>query len=111
MRRIFTRNVGKFLTWCDVNNYYIALDQVKRTQAEANANAASGAGIANSLHTLGLAVDLLLYDANGNYLTDKASYQPLGDYWKTLDPLCRWGGDFTTRIDADHFSMEYNGIQ
>lgn len=111
MRLAFTANVTKFLTWCEVNNYSIAIDQVKRTQAEADLNAASGAGISNSLHLLGLAIDLLLYDKNGNYLTDKASYQPLGDYWKTLDPLNRWGGDFTTHIDSDHFSMTYNGIE
>jgi hypothetical protein len=111
MRKIFTRNLGKFLTWCDANNYHIAIDQVKRMQAEADANAASGAGISNSLHLLGLAADVLLYDAEGNYLTDSAAYKVLGDYWKTLDPLNRWGGDFTSRQDGNHFSMEYNGVE
>jgi len=49
----------------------------------------------------GSPVDLQLFK-DGVYLTDPAAYKIRGEYWKTLDPSCRWGGDFTT-VDADHF--------
>jgi hypothetical protein len=47
---------------------------------------------------------------DGVWLTDSASYQPLGDYWKTLDPDCAWGGDFT-KHDGDHFSLAWKGVR
>lgn len=89
-----------------------------RTKGEADANAASGAGIANSLHTLGLAVDLLLYK-NGVWQTDSAVYKDLGIWWKSFSAWHRWGGDFTTikdgkvvpKPDGNHFSIEHNGVK
>lgn len=110
MRTVFTNNIARLLTWADVIGLKLALDQVKRTQAEADANAATGTGISNSLHLIGLAADILQYDQDGHYLGDTASYKALGDHWKSLDPLNRWGGDFAKQ-DGNHFSMTYNGVQ
>ena len=60
-----------------------------------------------SLHYLGLANDLALY-IDGVYAKDTESYRWLGDYWKALDPDCRWGGDFKNP-DGNHFSMTFGG--
>ena len=57
-----------------------------------------------SLHYSGCAGDVLLYDADDNYVTDSRGYSELGAYWKTLHPLCRWGGDFKSK-DYNHFSF------
>lgn len=54
----------------------------------------------DSLHYSGCAGDLLLYDAKG-YVTDTKTYQPLGEYWESLDPNCKWGGRWG---DGNHFS-------
>lgn len=64
-------------------------------------------GARTSLHTVRLAIDLNLF-RNGIYLEDTDSFKPLGDYWKTLHPLARWGGDFG---DGGHFSIEHNGVR
>lgn len=85
-----------------------AVDQVKRTQAEANANAASGAGISNSLHLSGLAADVLLY-RDGQYLDKTEDYKQLGEYWEQLHPLARWGGRFK-KPDGNHFSITHGGV-
>lgn len=78
-----------------------------RVPAQAAANAASGAGIVNSLHIQRLAVDLQLFKAGG-YDTDVSDYKQFADYWLTLDPLCAAGYYFHT-VDADHFSLTYQG--
>ncbi len=37
-------------------------------------------------------------------------YKVLGDKWKTMHSLARWGGDFR-RADGGHFSLEHNGVK
>ena len=64
-------------------------------------------GIRASVHRLGLAMDLNLFK-DGSYCASKEDYQSFGEFWKGLDPLARWGGDFD---DADHFSFEHNGVK
>ena len=57
-----------------------------------------------SLHELGLAQDIVLYQkSDGTYITEGTGYIDLGEFWKSLDPLCKWGGDFVMK-DYDHFS-------
>lgn len=93
----FALAAGFDLTW----------GETYRTPAQAALDAAKHIGIAHSLHCDRLAVDFQLFK-DGAYLTDPAAYKFMGDYWKTLDPACRWGGDFTT-VDADHFSLTWQG--
>lgn len=89
--------------------YEVKGEELKRTQQQADANAASGAGIVHSLHLLSLAIDLSLF-TDGNYLDGGQAYADLGAFWKTLDPDCCWGGDFT-KPDQDHYSITYQGIK
>jgi len=110
-RVIFTAHLADFLEWAAVQNgYRLAIDQVKRTQAEASKNAESGAGISNSLHLDGLACDLLLYDLNGSYLKDSPSYETLGLQWERSYPLACWGGRFA-KPDGGHFSHAFRGVK
>ncbi len=46
-----------------------------------------------SLHQDRLAGDLNLF-IKGVYQTKTEAYEPLGKYWNTLHPGCRWGGDW-----------------
>jgi len=59
----------------------------------------------NSLHYERLAVDMNLF-VNNVYITgDDPVWHLLGDFWKSLHPLCRWGGDIVKKMDYNHFSM------
>ena len=107
-QRLFARCVGLLIGWAYKNGYELTFGDAFRSPEQAAANAASGKGISNSLHCKRLAVDLNLF-IDGKYMTDSASYKPLGEYWKTLDPLCRWGGDFK-RPDGNHFSITHEGV-
>lgn len=99
----FALSKGYALTW----------GQTTRTDAEAQANAAAGSGIARSLHIDRLAIDLNLF-RGGDWLQTSEDHAELGAYWKTLHPLCRWGGDFKDskgrpKPDGNHYSLEYQG--
>lgn len=106
-RVAFTWQVARLLVQATKWGYEPALDEVKRDPRVAVLNAQSGKGIAESVHLLGLAVDLLLY-RDGKYLTDSEDYRRLGSWWKAQHPLARWGGDFK-RVDGNHFSFTWNG--
>ena len=102
--------VAKLIEFAYAQGYTLTAGEMYRSPEQAALNAQHGTGIANSLHILRLAVDLQLFK-DGTYLTDPVAYQPLGDYWKTLDPACAWGGDFVHLVDADHFSLSGGGIR
>ena len=77
----------------------------------------------NSLHYIGLAADLNLF-VNGYYLTNYSEqfkvvdpirkiatgpqWLSIGEKWKSMHSLCRWGGDFASR-DYNHFSLLHEG--
>lgn len=78
-----------------------------RSPAKAEENAASGIGIANSLHTLKLAVDLNIFIADKMCDTFE-DFRPVGEYWESLGGS--WGGRFKNQ-DCDHFSLSFNGVR
>jgi hypothetical protein len=106
---LFVKLIGTFIEWVYQNGYELTFSEAYRSPQEAALDAQTGAGIANSLHTQRLAIDLNLF-RNGVLLASVDDYRPLGDYWKGMHELARWGGDFS-RPDADHFSLTYNGIE
>lgn len=116
-QRLFAQLIGELLVWCYDNDYEVTFGEAYRTPEQAALNAKTGAGISNSLHTKRLAVDVNLFldtTKGGDedvYQANSEAYKPLGDYWKTLHPLCRWGGDFKSRPDGNHFSMEHEGVK
>ena len=64
-------------------------------------------GMENSNHTRRLAMDYNLFK-DGEYLTETEDHRVLGEFWKTLHPLARWGGDFD---DGNHYSFEWEGYK
>lgn len=72
------------------------------------ANALIG-GHPNSNHTRKLAIDLDLF-RDGEYLTESSDHEPLGVFWESLHPECRWGGRFSNP-DGNHYSLEFEGMK
>jgi hypothetical protein len=108
-RCLFTSLVARLILLVEMMpGYELALSEVKRSQAQANANAAAGTGISNSLHLDSLAADFDLY-INGAYQPASSAHEPIGKLWKSLHPLCRWGGDFKPSPDGNHYSTEWQG--
>lgn len=115
-QRLFVQLVGQLITWAYANDYEFTFGEALRSQAQANANAAAGKGISNSLHLKKLAIDFNLFvdtTPGGDediYATDSEAHRELGTYWKSLHPLCRWGGDFS-KPDGNHYSLEHEGVK
>ena len=109
-QRLFAKLLGEFLVWIYTQpGYEVVGGDWHRTQAQAVSNASLGVGILHTLHMLSLACDLSFF-LHGVYQRDSGPYRPLGEKWKSMHPLCRWGGDFT-RQDGGHFSMEHEGVR
>lgn len=105
---LFTRLQAEFQTWCFENGYEIIEAESFRPRWVAEEYARQGKGIKNSVHTKKLARDIFRMK-DGTITWNTEDYRPLGEKWKSMHPLNRWGGDFRNR-DAVHFSMEHNGV-
>jgi hypothetical protein len=79
-----------------------------RSEWEATRLAKAGLGIKASLHTMRLADDYMLFDAQGTYFTSTQDHYPIGIWWEKQDPAARWGGRFG---DGNHYSFAYKGLK
>ena len=68
-----------------------------------------GYGHKNSNHKRRLALDINLFK-EGEYQDESEDHRELGEYWKTLDSACCWGGDFPVP-DGNHYSISYRGMR
>ncbi len=109
----FAYALGQLLVWAYEHQLPVRGGEWMRTPDAAALNAKQGDGISTSLHIDKLAVDLNRV-INGVLSNDPKDYKPLADYWKTLHPDARWGGDFKPTVarpygDIYHFSLTYGG--
>jgi hypothetical protein len=101
---IFCVNVAILVLHINASGYSCTFGEAYRTPEQAALNAKKGIGIANSLHCKRLAIDLNLFK-DGVYCADVESWRPFGEYWKGLNTLNRWGGDWKSG-DANHLEMQ-----
>ncbi len=109
-QKIFTLNIARLIVWTYNEGWTLTFAEAYRTPEQAAINAKKGSGIKRSLHIVRLAVDFNLFK-DGKWLQQTEDFAPLGAVWKRLHPLNRWGGDFKSRPDGNHFSMEHEGVQ
>ena len=104
----FVLMVARLIEMADRCGYALTFGEAWRSPEEAARLAKAGLGIAKSLHTQRLAVDLNLF-IDGKYQTTTEAYRPLGEWWEaqsTSEITCAWGGRFG---DGNHFSVEHGG--
>jgi len=106
----FAQAAAKLIQKAAELGYGVTIGEVWRSPEQAALNASHGSGIAHSLHTDRLAIDLNLFK-DGEYLTAPEPYIELGTWWKTLGPAYRFGGDFQHLKDYDHFSISPDGVR
>ena len=108
-QRKFAYFFGKLLMWAFENGYEVVIGEVLRTEAQQKIYLQEGKSkTLDSDHLKKCAGDVLLFKtptSGYGYITDSTAYKPLGDYWKSLHPNCRWGGDFKNLADGNHFEF------
>lgn len=102
-QRLFTKLLSDLIRWAYEHGYELTLGEAYRTPEQAALNAAKGTGIAKSLHTDRLAIDMNLFK-DGQFLQTTDDHKPLGEYWESLGGT--WGGRFK---DGNHYSLEHEG--
>lgn len=103
----FTKYIAMLIQWGAANGYDLTIGEAYRSKETQDAHVAAGRSFApNSRHLLRLAVDFNLF-IDGKYQQKSEAYEPLGEFWKSLDPKNRWGGDWEGLKDGNHF--EYAG--
>jgi hypothetical protein len=96
----FIKNFAMLILWAFDNGFEVTAGELHRTDEQHQLNRQTGKTRANrSLHQDRLAGDLNLF-IDGKYITDTSKYKPLGEYWVSLHPDNRWGGDWDK--DGDH---------
>ena len=107
-QRLFTKLVAQLIQYAYAQGYELTLgDAYRDPRVHGDVGVKKSYSSANSVHKQRLAIDLNLFK-DGQYLTTTEAHKPLGQFWKSLHPLCRWGGDFSTP-DGNHYSMTHEG--
>lgn len=107
---IFTLNTAKLIQYINSHEFHVTFGDAYRSPELAALYAQEGKGITNSLHCKRLAVDLNLFDLNGDYLQEEKYFEQFGIYWESLHHNNRWGGNFIKHggkiNDGNHFEMQ-----
>ena len=96
-RRQFAQMLPLLLQYVHYLGYECAIDFVKRCED-------CQVGLDNSVHKLGLAMDLNLY-LDGTYLDTGEPHAALHDFWDMLGGAKRIPGDL------NHYSLSHGGVR
>ena len=104
LQSIFLLNVAKLIIWAFDNGFQLTAGELMRSQEQQDIYYNDGRSkVVHSRHQDRLAIDLNLF-IKGVYQTNRAAYEPLALYWKSLDEDNIAGYDWGW--DANHFEMK-----
>ena len=121
-QRIFTKNIGCLIECAYNNDIELTMGDSYRGQSQVILNyfgykvvndsregvkLVKSRKVSNTLksnHSRRLAQDFNFF-INGKLTYDKHKLAVLGEYWESLHPLNRWGGNFKSITDTPHFEM------
>ena len=93
--------------------YQVSLGEAFRPISVARSYAQAGIGVANSLHTKRLAIDLNLF-VDGKYATDSAAHKPLADLWLIVGKefgVVPAAGVYFSKPDGNHYSCAWESVK
>lgn len=97
---LFVKLLGQLIQFIYDNGYELTLGEGFRSDKQGH--------MAGSLHYIKLAQDLNLFIGGVYIENDHPAWHKIGNYWKSLNSLCVWGGDFPKK-DYNHFSLTDGG--
>ncbi len=97
---MFARLVPRLIDFAFSQGYEVTLgDAYRDPRVFVYVGETKGYGARNSNHKMRCAIDLNLFK-DGVLLAGTADHKPLGEFWESLHPRCRWGGRFH---DGNHY--------
>lgn len=101
----FALDVSKLIKYIFDSSHSVTFADAYRSPEMAEIYAKDGRWTKDSQHCKRLAIDLNLFDFEGNCLTDKKSHEEFGIYWEGLNPMNRWGRRWI-KADCVHFERK-----
>ena len=110
-QQLFTLNIAKLIKYAHLMGFGLTFGHAWRSPEEQERLFHAGhSRTLDSQHQNRLAVDFKVF-LNGRLCLDWQTIKILGDYWESLHPHNRWGGDWNGNgvkdgfIDCPHFEM------
>ena len=101
-KEIFTTHVVSLIQTAWSLGYQVRIGEVFRTpEQQALYVTTRRSETMNSMHLKKCAIDLVLL--RNNKICGYEEIKPLGDFWESLDPKNRWGGNWKKLVDTPHF--------
>jgi len=111
-QRKFALTLAKFIVWVNEQGYEVTFGDAYRDPRVfglMGTRKPGSYGSSKSNHKQRLAVDLNLF-RNGKWLPRTEDHAEIGEYWKSMEPECAWGGDFSSK-DGNHYSFSFQGLR
>ncbi len=104
----FLRYLARLILWAESQGYELTMSEGYVGDTDAADGDYDGPHMRGGAHYNRVGIDLNLFIGGVWQKASTPEWQALGQYWKSLDPLCRWGGDFAS-VDLNHFSLYHEG--
>lgn len=99
----FLLDAGKLVQYATDQGFVVTGGELWRTPEQQKVYVQTGRSkTMASNHLRRLAIDLNFF-RNGELIYDKNVLRPIGEYWESLNPANRWGGNFRSIVDVPHF--------
>lgn len=100
---LFSSDVAKLMLKAEELGIGLTFGEAYRTKEQQAIHLKNGATkVRYSRHQDRLAIDFNFF-INGKLTYEKKDIQPLGDYWESLSPNNKWGGNWRSFQDCPHF--------
>jgi len=102
----FMRDVARLLAKAWELGFDVTGGELFRTPEQQQLHVQAGRSrTMRSNHLRRCAIDLNFF-RNGQLVQTKAGLQELGDFWESLGPKNRWGGNWRSFVDVPHFERD-----
>jgi hypothetical protein len=99
----FLLDVCKLIQYATEQGFMVTGGELTRTLEQQEFYVKTGRSkTMNSMHLKRCAIDLNFFK-DGKIIWSKDTISPLGQFWKSLHPKNRWGGEFSNLVDCPHF--------
>ena len=102
----FLKDAAKLINKCFELGFVVTGGELFRTPEQQAIYTQKGLSkTSNSMHLKRCALDLNFFK-DGAMIQKREPLIPVGQYWESLNPKNRWGGNFKNFVDCPHFERQ-----